>query len=70
MDAENGGILQRVPMISALASKRLDVVHPLIDAMAKPGVPWVDVVKEKFGEDVLKSLKKRWEEADLSESSG
>eukprot|EP00435_Cladocopium_sp_Y103_P024365 s2242_g6.t1 len=32
-------------------------------AMAKPGVRWVDVVKEKFGEDVLKSLKKRWEEA-------
>lgn len=31
--------------------------------MAKPGVPWVDVVKEQFGEDVLKSLKKRWKEA-------
>ena len=37
-----------------------------IDAMAKPGVPWVDVVKEQFGEDVLKSLKKRWKEAGVA----
>ena len=34
--------------------------------MAKPGVPWVDVVKEQFGEDVLKSLKKRGKEAGVA----
>ena len=34
--------------------------------MAKPGVPWVDVLKEQFGEDVLKSLKKRWKEAGVA----
>ena len=57
-------VLQEIKVSTSAAAQQIQNASMMAQSHTNPhGVPWVDLVKEKFGEDVLKSLKKRWEEA-------